>query len=115
MAKVEIPDDMVPDGYELTGEYRQAQDCEYWMNSGSILGKGRSSCAHPILRKKLSLPATFTLKPGWVAKDTSGSWYWYSTQPTFGGGIWSGEGSVSLNALDVEWPVVQPKDSLIKV
>ena len=46
----------VPDGYELTGEYRKAYHEEYYKIQGNTVAQGPSACEYPILRKIPPVP-----------------------------------------------------------
>ena len=114
---IEVPDP--PEGLEYTSEYRQAKADEYSMNFDGEVWEGATIGCYLILRKivRPTLDTKGLLASGWVAKNRSHVWYWYRSKPKFGGGQWvSMDGVLSRVAhLAIDWPDVEPKDSLFEV
>ena len=92
----------VPEGYELTGEYRYVNPCGWYMDDpGRVhmwMGHGRSAGSYLILRKlpdpepEVPLIECSYLADGWAAADASGGVYWYGDKPSWDDLSWSSEG-----------------------
>lgn len=57
------------------------------------------------------------LKPGWIAKDKNGLWFWYSGRPKAGGIAWMYNlgNCFGLSALNFNWPDIPWEESLVQV
>jgi hypothetical protein len=74
----------VPEGWELTGEYRFSRDGEHFLTSLGKVVKHRLSDAIPriIVRQDWQWPEW--LKAPWIAMDKSGDWFAYDGKPVLG-------------------------------
>lgn len=84
---IEVPDDLIPEGYELVrvGLATSLGDDEYEY-AGTY-----GVCVVPIFRKLLDPWEGFDLswiKPGWIAKDRDGSWFWFFHKPEINENCW---------------------------
>lgn len=52
MPTIEIPDSMVPDGYEATGEFREPDSEDWWISGGNKPTHGSNGWPRVILRRK---------------------------------------------------------------
>jgi hypothetical protein len=100
----------IPDGWELVEEearfpkkgenYLDHVGCVYIAPSDYREEK------YPIVRRSHPVfnQATITfLKPGWLAMEQDGTWFWYQSEPRVFGVFWSSGGEVmKLNGLN--WP-----------
>lgn len=89
----------VPEGYELTGEYRVPGKYESYLSLGGDVLIAHCShvgtAAYLILRKLPDPdpePPTIEcsyLADGWVAADKDGNVFWFRIRPTFNASAWS--------------------------
>lgn len=52
MATIEVPDSMVPEGWEIAGEFREAENGDYWLFNPDRVTSGRDPLPRLILRRK---------------------------------------------------------------
>jgi hypothetical protein len=103
--EIEIPDP--PEGWVFDG-YRQCMPGELtlrgcvWMRCEvvTVLEYPVAVKAKPLWEPSPELVAV--LKPGWIARDRNGFWYWYKGKPMCGTHMWLGDSSRSLNAVRKE-------------
>lgn len=103
-------------GYEYTGEFRTPFCDEYFLDNrsdpASILkqssdGRQFSNAYHIVRELWQPKREDLCLKPGWIAMDANGQWWWYSTEPSPNSGIlsWeSKESEVALSPLAFDLP-----------
>lgn len=78
----------VPDGFEVTGEFRPADSGDAWLAYRGAVCHGRSNFAVPILRRTWTWPEW--VKPGtWIAMDATGDWWFYDHEPECFTATWS--------------------------
>lgn len=96
--KIEIELD-VPDGWELTGEFRKAEVGEYSITADEPLHKWTipTSSSYFIVRKKWQWPEW--LKAEWIAMDRNGRWFGYDRKPDRTSQDWYGCGGLYTNLL----------------
>lgn len=88
---VTIQDGAVPDGFEPVryGWLRCGENylfnCEVFTAASDHIPL--TDAAFLIIRP-IYQPPSF-LKPGWIAMDKNGDWYWYSVEPTQGNVAWN--------------------------
>lgn len=82
MATINIPDSMVPEGYELTGEFRLPRSGEYILDSGTgdgtvahQAGFDYTRSVYPILRRKPRLKQIVFTVAGEPRAIQRGEWY----------------------------------------
>jgi hypothetical protein len=103
--EIEIPDP--PEGWVYKG-YRQALPGELtlrgsvWMNceAVTVFDYPVAVKAKPLWEPSPELGAV--LRPGWIARDSNGGWFWYPRKPMCGTHMWLGDSSRSLNAVRKE-------------
>lgn len=93
--EIELPDvmaDVNGSQYEPTGEYRQPNPGEYFLdgeNTVCYVGRSRLAARYPILKPKWTWPEWLD---GWgFALDSDGSFYWYAEEPEEGESYWNPE------------------------
>lgn len=78
----------VPDGYECVG-WRLPRKNESYLSGGvSVAVRDFEVVQYPVVRPIWQPPAF--LKPGWIAMDMNGTWYWYEAMATRGVESWNG-------------------------
>lgn len=105
-------------GHLYTGEFRIAN-----MGETVLLGNGdpyvmlRDGDAYDLILEKIECPVPDgILKPGWIAMDDDGFWYWFEDKPILEDGEWAGGVARGLNALlNIDWPDISAEDSLFEV
>ena len=111
--KIEIEIPAPPEGWGEV-EYRRIEQTEnvlFWDSRHWRLCPGRTDWAYPVARKLKPLwtpppELVAVLKPGWVAMDEDGDWYWHKKRPRLGEGEWV----VVANSRGIDMPIIQ--DSL---
>lgn len=96
-----------PEGYEFTGEIRQAVKGEFYYFLNGV-DEGRleqpvSSTAYkyPILRPKWEWPEW--LKAKYIAMDQCGIWYAFDTEPRISDRSWRGDGCYMLSTKSIDF------------
>jgi hypothetical protein len=110
--EIEIPDP--PEGWVYEG-YRQGLPGELtlrggvWMRCEVVTGFVYHIAvkAKPLWEPSPELVAV--LKPGWIAKDHDGNWYWYVAKPTRLQADWEG---TSMHSMSRVRRTVLPPDSI---
>ena len=109
----------IPEGYEATGEFRypvsgelylENEGCADRASSEQIFGRHRF-----ILREKWAPPEF--LRPGWIAMDDDGNWFWHESEPAIGNKRWLVTGGCALLS-DFNWTpptVTDWKQSLTRI
>jgi len=104
--EIEIPDP--PEGFVIDG-FRQAEPGERWWDavawSECVCVRTTGAYLVAVKAKPLWEPSpklVGVLKPGWIARDSNGFWYWYKGKPMCGTHMWLGDSSRSLNAVRKE-------------
>lgn len=90
----------VPAGFEI--EVRCPKKGETFLRFTDALniyspitaGRDFTSDIHPVLVPIWTPPSW--LKPGWIAMDENGTWWWYAIEPTRGLSAWYGVGQCRL-------------------
>ena len=106
--EIEIPDP--PEGWVYAG-YRRAMPGE--MTYPDTTSDSWEQCdehtvyPYPVAVKakplwKPSPELVALLRPGWIARDSNGGWFWYPRKPMCGTHMWLGDSSRSLNAVRKE-------------
>lgn len=83
----------VPEGWELTGEYRAPKPGDYFINSrGRVFDycSTQLTTPKPIVRRVWQWPEW--LKAGWTAMDKNGIWWAYTEKPRVSGNGWTSPG-----------------------
>lgn len=126
--EIELPDVMIDvkgNQYEPTGEYRQPNPGEYFLddeNTVCYVGRSRLAARYPILRPTWTWPEWLS---GWgFALDSDGNFYWYENEPVKSDKDWDTENEIkpvritdnirrmipSLPPLPTDWkkPILNP-------
>lgn len=113
--QIELP---TLEGYEYTGEFRLPKMGEWYLchASGPMFAQVDFELySFPILRKVWQEPAGI-FKPGWIAKDKTGEWYWFERIPRLRDGVWLfGGHHHELAGLNIDFPQCDYKDSVREV
>lgn len=83
---IDLPDP--PPGFEYTGEFRPALRDEFYLGieRDGKAGLRQASGDHRIDSLQLIFrsrwePPKGVFKPGWIARDGEGAWYWWELEP----------------------------------
>ena len=115
---IPIDDDVVPDGYEPV-RFGMPNIGEQYFANGDIAVATVSLSPRLIVRKTWQPPAW--LKPGWIAMDANGDWWWTASRPNFLQGSWiesNDEGMFGLCPPYVDFappPCTDPSQSLREI
>lgn len=93
----------IPDGWELAcDEMRCPKNGEWFLSHSGDPEQANIdffNSRFPILRK---WKQPEFLKPGWIAKDSNGLWYWFQNKPSLGSMQWESDFS-ACNLAAFKW------------
>jgi hypothetical protein len=105
----------IPDGWELAcDELRLPKAGEYYLTKDLVMQAHYDffSCQKCVIVRRVEpWKQPDFLKPGWIAMDESGEWYWYTKEPFCSpdGNQWFSGNSVILMS-EVNWTPPQCSD-----
>ena len=116
MVKVEIEIPDPPEGFVIDG-FRQAEPGERWWDavawSECLCIRTTGAYLVAVKAKPLWEPSpelVAVLQPGWVARDSTGTWFWYREKPRKLSYFW--EGTTASFGLRVINSKLLPPDSI---
>jgi hypothetical protein len=113
--KVEIEIPAPPEGLVYDG-YRKALQNEYWFDCGFWnMCESYTEYMYPVAVKANPLwtpspELVAVVSSGWIAMDSSGTWFWYSDKPVLTQHTWEG---ASMNSMAWIRPSVLPLPNTI--
>lgn len=115
---VEIEEHLIPVGHEVVRVGNPKQGEKYTTNAREIAVASHDMQMPYIIVREKWTPGMITLKPGLVAMDKCGDWYWYSGKPYLDSGDWLAAGFDMWGLNHLNWtppPCTGPEDSLREI